>query len=106
MRSDESASTRLEEITQEDTGHFSFKNTPLPGTKPRVYIYIQEDTGHFSFKNTPLPGTKLSIYIYIQEDTGHFYFKNALLPDTKPSIYIYTGGYRTLLLQECTPSRY
>ena len=63
MRSDESASTRLEEITQEDTGHFSFKNTPLPGTK-------------------------LSIYIYIQEDTGHFYFKNALLPDTKPSIYI------------------
>ena len=81
MRSDESASTRLEEITQEDTGHFSFKNTPLPGTKPRVYIYIQEDTGHFSFKNTPLPGTKLSIYIY-------------------------TGGYRTLLLQECTPSRY
>ena len=56
MRSDESASTRLEEITQEDTGHFSFKNTPLPGTKL--------------------------------------------------SIYIYTGGYRTLLLQECTPSRY
>ena len=38
MRSDESASARLEEITQEDTGHFSFKNTPLPGTKPRIYI--------------------------------------------------------------------
>ena len=67
MRSDESASARLEEITQEDTGHFSFKNTPLPGTKPRIYayiyIYIQEDTGHFSFKNTPLPGTKPRIYI-------------------------------------------
>ena len=60
MRSDESASARLEEITQEDTGHFSFKNTPLPGTKPRIYAYI----------------------------------------------YIYTGGYRTLLLQEYTPSRY
>ena len=40
MRSDESASARLDEITQEDTGHFSFKNTPLPGTKPRIYMDI------------------------------------------------------------------
>ena len=88
MRSDESASTRLEEITQEDTGHFSFKNTPLPGTKPRVYIYIYRRIQDTSPSRIHLFQVLNLAYIYIQEDTGHFYFKNALLPDTKPSIYI------------------